>query len=122
MSVEDKDSILKGVREFVVGTSDNTEFDKELIPHINSAISKLNQNGVGNFLFVKDDKATWGDLKDETQVGGNKFFQMVPLFITLSTQLLFDPPPPSNVEYHSNNAKELLWRLKVAYEEEVEQT
>lgn len=122
MSVEDKDSILKGVREFIVGTPDNTEFDKELIPHINSAISKLNQNGVGKFLFVKDDKETWGDLKDITQVEGNKFFQMVPLFITLSTQLLFDPPPPSNVEYHSNNAKELLWRLKVAYEEEVEQT
>lgn len=110
-------SILEGVRESVVGSSDNTEFDKDLIPHINSAISKLNQNGVGNFVFVNDESKTWGDLRDEKQVKGNDYFQMVPLFIALSTQLLFDPPPPSNVAYHSENARELLWRLKIAYEE-----
>lgn len=114
--MNDGESILKGVRESVVGTSDNTEFDKELIPHINSAISRLNQNGVGNFIFVKDESQKWGDLKDHSQVEGNNFFQMVPLFVILSTQLLFDPPPPSNVEYHSRNAEEILWRLKIAYE------
>lgn len=110
-----EDSILKTVRDFVVGEG-NEEFDKELLPHINSALSKLNQNGIGNFVFVKDDKSTWDDFKDETQKEGNKYFQMTYLYVILSTQLLFDPPPPSNVEYHSNSAKEILWRLKIAYE------
>lgn len=112
-----EESILVGVRTSVVGIEDNKEFDKELIPHINSAISELNQNGVGNFLIVTNETQKWSDLKDESQVEGNNYFQMVPLFITLSTKLLFDPPPPSNVEYHSNSANKLLWRLKIAYEE-----
>lgn len=111
------DSILVRVRTSVVGVEDNTEFDAELIPHINNAISKLNQNGVGNFLMVENDKQTWGDLKDETQIKGNDYFPMIPMFVILSTKMLFDPPPPSSVEYHSNSINETLWRLKIAYEE-----
>lgn len=109
-------SILKDTRQSVglILTDDN--FDTELLQHINSAIGKLNQNGVGRFLVVTDELSTWSDLQDLSQVEGNKYFQLVPLFITLSTKLLFDPPPPSSVEYHANNARELLWRLKIAYE------
>lgn len=110
------DSILRTVRGSVVGDPDNGEFDGELILHINSAISKLNQNGVGELIFLTGDNETWSDLRDESQVVGNKHFQMIPLFITLSTKLLFDPPPPSSVEYYSKNAEELLWRLKIAHE------
>lgn len=110
-------SILKDIRETMGLTSTVTDFDTELLQHINSAVGKLNQNGVGNFLVIEGEETTWGDLKDETQVEGNKYFQLIPLFITLSTKLLFDPPPPSNVQYHESNAKELLWRLKFAYEE-----
>lgn len=109
-------SILQSVREYVVGTSDNEEFDKELISHINSALGKLNQAGIGKFLVLEDEEQTWDDLIDPEQEEGNKFFKLVPQFINLDTQLLFDPPPPSNVEYHSNSSKELLWRLKIAYE------
>ena len=111
------ESILARVRTSVIGIEDNTEFDDELLPFINTAISTLNQNGVGNFLVVEDDKRTWKELMDVTQTEGNKYFQMVPLFVILSTKILFDPPPPSSVEYHSNSIKEILWRLKIAYEE-----
>lgn len=115
--MSEKDSILVGVRENIVGTPDNEEFDRELITHINSALTKLNQNGVGKFIFVDGVEQTWTEFKDSEQIEGNKFFQMIPLYVTLSTKLLFDPPPPSNVEYHSNSVTELLWRLKIAYEE-----
>lgn len=111
-----EDSILETVRDFIVG-KDNKEFDKELIPHINSNISKLTQAGIGNKnIIVVNEDTKWIDLQDEKQTEGNEYFYMVPLFVILSTQILFDPPPPSNVEYHSNNTKELLWRLKIAYE------
>ena len=109
-------SILKDIRESVVGVEDNTEFDGDLIPYINSAISTLNQVGVGHFIFVKNEDQTWGDFMDDTQIEGNQYFQMANLYISLSTKLLFDPPPPSNVQYHSNRIEELLWRLKTAYE------
>lgn len=114
--MSEDESILKSVRSTVVGTPDNADFDRELLNHINSSIAKLNQNGIGNFIIVKGEDETWGDLKDPLQLEGNKYFKMVPLYISLSTQLLFDPPPPSNVQYHSDSSKELLWRLKIAYE------
>lgn len=111
-----EESILEMVRASVIGIADNEEFDRELIPHINSALVKLNQNGIGKPIFVNSDSATWGEFRDDSQVEGNKSFSMAPLFVILSTKLLFDPPPPSNVEYHSSSANELLWRLKIAYE------
>lgn len=110
-------SVLTDIRESVGLPPTDTSFDVELLQHINGAIGKLNQNGIGNFIVIADDLKTWGDLQDPLQSEGNKYFQLIPLYVTLSTKLLFDPPPPSSVEYHSNNAKELLWRLKVAYEE-----
>ncbi len=84
--------------------------------HINASIVKLNQNGVGNLLIVTNEESTWNDLIDPTQVKGNKSFPAVPLYIQLNTKLLFDPPPPSTVQYYSGNAEEILWRLRTAYE------
>lgn len=114
--LKDEDSILESVRATVIGSKDNSEFDKELIPHINSCISILNQNGIGNTITVRDTKKTWGDLKDPQQFKPNKHFHMVNLFMTMKTKLVFDPPPPSNVEQYKNNIDELLWRLKIEYE------
>jgi hypothetical protein len=85
--------------------------------HINAAIVTLNQNGVGNNMVVTDESTTWADLQDPVQSDKNENFKMVPLFIMLSTKLLFDPPPPSSVQYHQSNIEQLLWRLKIAYEE-----
>jgi hypothetical protein len=110
-------SILRDIRQTVGLSSDSIDFDTDLLQHINSSIGKLNQNGIGKLLIVQNDSTTWSELQDPTQTEGNKFFQLVPLFITLSTKILFDPPPPSNVQYHVSNAQELLWRLKIAYEE-----
>lgn len=110
-------SILKDIREAVGLSPDTTDFDGDLIMHINGAIGKLNQNGVGRFMYITGPENSWGELVDPLQIEGNEYFQLVPLFVMLSTKLIFDPPPPSSVEYHSGSAKELLWRLKLAYEE-----
>jgi hypothetical protein len=110
-------SILKDIRVAVGLTADTIDFDGELIPHINSAISELNQVGIGKPLVVVDDKQLWGDLQDPLQTSGNLSFQMVPQFIGLSTKILFDPPPPSSVQFYASNIERLLWRLKFAYEE-----
>jgi hypothetical protein len=115
--VDVNNSILQDVRTAVGLSSDTVDFDTDLLMHINSAIGELNQNGIGNFLIVENESQKWIDLQNPSQTEGNKYFQMIPLFITLSTKLLFDPPPPSSVQYHASNANQILWRLKIAYEE-----
>lgn len=109
-------SILKEVREGVGIGEDTTAFDKELLMFINAGIGTLNQNGVGLPLIIDSVDATWGDLMDPLQLQGNFSFGLVPLYLTLNTKIIFDPPPPSIVETHSTMVHQLLWRLKVAYE------
>lgn len=109
-------SILKDIRESVGLGPDVDSFDTELLMHVNAHISRLNQNGVGKLITVSDVETTWEDLIDTTQVDGNVHFKLVPLYMTLATKIIFDPPPPSTVEYYSRTVDELLWRLKLAYE------
>lgn len=112
------DSILKHIRKSVGLTEDNTEFDTELTNHINMSIVKMNQNGVGVSLLVNDDSETWADLLNPIQKGYISK-GLIPTFVSLNVKLLFDPPPPSSVEFHTRSLDELLWRLRLAYEEEV---
>jgi hypothetical protein len=110
-------SVLEDVRGAVGLDRTVSDFDTDLLMHINASIGALNQNGVGNELIIMDNTSTWGDLQNPVQVNHNNYFKMVPLFIMLSTKMLFDPPPPSSVQYHQSNIDQLLWRLKIAYED-----
>lgn len=114
--MKDNNSILRDVRTAVGLDADTTDFDTDLLIHINSSIAKLNQNGVGNILVVENEEQKWIDLKNPEQTYGNQYFQFVPLFIVLNTKLIFDPPPPSTVQHYANNIDQSLWRLKIAYE------
>lgn len=118
MNIED--SILEHIRDSVGLTKENKEFDTELLNHINLSIGKLNQNGVGLPILVKDDTTTWADLLP-TDGEGYESIGMIPTFISLNVKLLFDPPPPSSVEFHTRSVDEILWRLRLAYEGEVKE-
>lgn len=114
--MEPTNSILEDIRIAVGLTKDTIDFDTDLLMHINSAISQLNQVGVGNFIIITDTTKTWEDLQNPLQTEGNQFFTMVPLFIMLNTKIIFDPPPPSTVEHYAKKIDELLWRLKIHYD------
>lgn len=111
-----ENSILKDIREGIGLGVDASSFDTELLMHINALISEINQNGVGRSITVDGETTTWSDLMDPTQVEGNKHFQLVPLYMMMTTKLFFDAPPPSTAEHYSRNSDKLLWRLKIAYE------
>lgn len=114
--MNEANSILKEVRSALGLGDDVSDFDTELIIHINSALITLAQNGCVLPLTISDESMTWADIKDPTQVVGNFNFGLVPSYVTLSTKLIFDPPPPSAVEHFSKAIDQLLWRLKVSYE------
>lgn len=110
-------SVLEDIRAAVGLTKDTVDFDTDLLMHINVALGTLLQNGVILPVMVTDATTTWGDLKDPLRLKGNEYFHMIPLFVMLSTKLVFDPPPPSAVETYGRNKDEILWRLKIAYED-----
>lgn len=110
------ESILRNVRKSVGLSEDCSDYDTDLLMHINNATAILNQNGIGKSLIVNE-STTWEDFQDLTQTDGNRYFHMIPLYIALTTKMIFDPPPPSTVQYYASNSEQILWRLKVAYEE-----
>ena len=109
-------SILESTRQALGLSEFGTEFNPELILHINAALSTLNQNGVGKSIVVQDGLTTWEDFKDDAQTVGNEHFKLIPAYVFYKTKILFDPPPPSNVAFYGNYTNELLWRIREAYD------
>ncbi len=86
-----------------------TPFDVDVVTHINSVFSVLNQLGVGpeDGFFITDQNALW----DEFQIPGNQL-NLVKTYIFLRVRLLFDPPGTSYlIEAMNNQIREYEWRL-----------
>lgn len=107
-------SVLDSVKKKLGMDESYTEFDVDLITHINSVFGLLQQIGVGpasGFIIEgKDEK--WSDyLVDNSNLKLN----MVRSYMYLKVRLMFDPPTTSfTIEAFNNQAKELEWRLNVA--------
>jgi len=114
----ENDIILQTTRAALGLAETGTDFNSEVMLHIRAALSILNQNGIGVEDLVIDNTTTWGAFKNVAQLNGNKHFALVPTFVFTKTKILFDPPPPSNVPFYDGYIQELLWRLRIAYEED----
>lgn len=106
-------SILKSVRK-TLGLGDTTdEFDEDLIMHINSVFSTLNQLGIGPVegFAIEDDTANWDAfLKDPT-------LNSVKTYIYLRVRLLFDPPATSfHISAIERQIEQIEWRLNIKRE------
>ena len=62
------DSILTSIKKLLGIAEDYTHFDDDIIIHINSAFSSLNQLGVGPScgFHIEDDSETWNDFFGES--------------------------------------------------------
>lgn len=106
------ESILTSIKKLLGITEDYTHFDEDLVIHINSVLSILNQLGVGppNGFSIQDEDATWNDfLSDASQL------EFVKSYIHLKVKLLFDPPLSSaTIESINRMLSEFEWRILVA--------
>lgn len=105
-------SILTSIKKMLGIAEDYTEFDEDIITHINSVFLNLTQLGVGpeEGFMIEDDTAVWEDFID-----GSIRLQAVKTYIYLKVKLLFDPPLSSSVtESFTRMIAELEWRLNVA--------
>lgn len=88
-----------------------TAFDQDVIMHINSTFSILNQIGVGpeEGFFITDDTSLWEDFAVPTEQ-----LHLVKTYVYLRVRFLFDPPTTSfTIKAMEDQIREYEWRLNV---------
>ena len=105
------ESILNSIKQMLNISESDTNFDTDIIIHINSVFSTLKQLGVGpdeKFRIV-DDKPVWSDFTEE-----DYDYDEVKTYVYLKVKKVFDPPANSNVmKAMDDEIDELEWRLNV---------
>ena len=88
------ESILTSIKKTLGIEEEYEHFDMDLIMHINSVFSTLNQLGVGpkNGFRIEDDSTTWSEFISTD----NMRFEFVKSFIYLKVKLLDAPISPKN--------------------------
>ena len=107
------DSILLSVKQLLGGLDPtyDSDFDVDLIIHINASLSKLTQIGVGpeSGFEITDDTETWNDF-----VGDDKRLNMIKRFVFQDVKYAFDPPRTSfALNAIKEQLQELIWRINV---------
>ena len=105
------DSILTSVKKLLGIAEENTEFDLDIILHINSVFTILTQLGVGpsKGFFITDNSATWSDFVPE-----GTMMEAVKSYMGCKVKILFDPPASSvAMQALQNMCNEFEWRLNV---------
>ena len=105
-------SILDSIKKLLGIPSEVTEFDTDILIHINSVFSILTQLGVGpsSGFSIEDSSAEWSDF-----IGDDARLSDVKSFVYLKTRILFDPPASSAAMDAMNRmASELEWRINVS--------
>ena len=109
------ESILTSVKKLLGLPAEYTNFDADIIMHINSVFMILNQLGIGpvDGFRIENDSAVWSDFIDNN----SKKIEAVKSYMNLKVKLLFDPPLSSAVmEANNRMINELEWRLNLEAE------
>lgn len=110
----DTQSILDSIKKVLGLGPDYTDFDTDVIMHINSAFMTLSELGIGpsDGFIITDSTGTWGDYtSDIKQLAGTK------TYVFLKVRMAFDPPATSfALDAMAKMISELEWRLNVATE------
>jgi hypothetical protein len=107
---EVKDSILNSIKKLLGIESSYTNFDTDIIMHINSIFVILNQIGFGpeDGFTISDSEAKWSEYCEKEMI------ETVKTYIYLRVRLLFDPPSNGAVmEAIKQTIQELEWRINV---------
>ena len=108
------ESILTSIKKLLGITSEFTEFDADIIMHINTALMVLTQLGIGpsDGFVIEDEMATWYDL-----IADYRKHQAVKTYIYLKVKLAFDPPlSAAAITAINEQIDEYEWRLNVSAE------
>jgi hypothetical protein len=108
-------SILKSTKKVLQIAPDDESFDLDIMIHINSAFSTLNDLGVGpdDGFTIEDEYVEWNDFLTGDAVQLNR----IKTFVVLHCRLLFDPPATGFLmNAVQEQLNEVTWRLNVKRE------
>lgn len=108
------ESILKSTKKNLGIEENYNVFDSDILMHINSVFSTLNQLGIGPALGyeIESDSDTW-----DTFLLGDSRLNAVKTYVYLRVRLLFDPPSTSfHITSIKEQIQELEWRLNAQRE------
>ena len=107
-------SILSSIKLMLGLSDDITAFDTEIIAHINSMFTILNQLDIGpdDGFMINGYEETWDQYVDNVMLA-----TMVREFIYLKVRMIFDPPASSTVsDAYNQRISELEWRMNIQAE------
>lgn len=109
------DSILTSIKKMLGIDEAYTQFDTNVIMHINSVFADLTQMGVGpsEGFSIEDKSTTWDEYTDD-----NPLLNSVKSYMNLRVQLLFDPNSigSSTLASYERQISQWEWRLNIAAE------
>lgn len=106
------ESILTSIKKLLGIDEEYTQFDSDIIMHINSVFMILNQLGVGpeKGFSIQNSESVWTDF-----IPSGSNLEAVKTYMHLKVKLMFDPPSSSAVmEAINRTIAELEWRLNIA--------
>ena len=116
--VKVEDSILLSIKKLLgMDPIGFTQYDTDLIIHINTIIEFLNQLGVDipEGFKINDENALWSDYLNKPEYNGIK--DSIKSYIYLRVRLVFDPSTNSSLLNSINDTiKELEWRIRTYIE------
>jgi len=108
-------SILNSIKKLLGIAPEYTQFDSDIIMHINSVFMILHQLGIGpkEGFRIENSNNEWSEyITDEDNLDAIK------TYMHLKVKIAFDPPLNSTVmEAHRQMISELEWRLNIQREE-----
>lgn len=109
------DSILDSTKKILGFVADNTAFDVDVIMHINTVFSDLEQLGIGpaEGFAIEDATPTWEDY-----LGTDLRLNNIKSYTYLRVRMLVDPPATSYLlNAMKDQIRELEWRINVRRED-----
>ena len=106
------DSILDSIKKLLGIMPDYTQFDADIIMHINSVFFTLYEVGVGPAagFHINDATTTWNEYIDDNDT----LLSAVKIYVYQKVRLAFDPPSNSALlEALKASIQELEWRMNV---------
>lgn len=103
-------SILRSTKKVLGIAPDDETFDLDILTFINSALTTIQQLGIGQtFQPVEDDSTTWQEFCSD-----ERLVSLIRTIVYLRVRMLFDPPNTSYTQSAMNTQiEELEWRLNV---------